>query len=116
MWKFCGKAQFPHGFGQIARNYAETVPFRKFFTPGNQVKLRYFSQCKLPNQLIIRLSRKFDATVNIRNNQNMMKELQLEIEAREKVGESRRRKVNRTSCETIEGLVATEKIVCSYCQ
>ena len=23
----------------------ETVPFRKISTPGNQVKLRYFSQC-----------------------------------------------------------------------
>ena len=27
-----------------ARNCAETVPFRKISTPGNQVKLRYFSQ------------------------------------------------------------------------
>ena len=26
MWKFCVKAQFQHSFGQIARNYAETVP------------------------------------------------------------------------------------------
>ena len=26
-WKFCGKEQFPHSFGQFARNYAETVPF-----------------------------------------------------------------------------------------
>ena len=42
--KFCGKEQFPHSFGRIARNYAETVPFRKISTPGNQVKLRYFSQ------------------------------------------------------------------------
>ena len=30
---------------RIAQNYAETVPFRKFSTPGNQVILRYFSQC-----------------------------------------------------------------------
>ena len=44
MWKFCGKAQFPHSFGRIARNYAETMPCRKISTPGNQVKLRYFSQ------------------------------------------------------------------------
>ena len=34
VWKFCGKAQFPHSFGQIARNYAEIVPFRKISTPG----------------------------------------------------------------------------------
>ena len=35
MWKFCGKAKFPHGFEQIARNYAATVPFHKISTPGN---------------------------------------------------------------------------------
>ena len=40
--KFCGKTQFPHNFG---RNYAETVPFRKISTSGNQVKSRYFLQC-----------------------------------------------------------------------
>ena len=28
----------------IAQNSAETVPFRKISTPGNQVKLRYFTQ------------------------------------------------------------------------
>ena len=44
LWKSYGKAQFPHSFGQIARNYAETVPFRNISTTGNQVKLRYFSQ------------------------------------------------------------------------
>ena len=31
VWRFCGKAQFL----RIARNYAETVPFRKISTPGN---------------------------------------------------------------------------------
>ena len=45
VWKFCGKTQFPHSFRRFARNYAETVPFRKIFTARNQVKLRYFSQC-----------------------------------------------------------------------
>ena len=35
VWKFCGKAQFPHSFGQIARNYAESVPFHKISIPGN---------------------------------------------------------------------------------
>ena len=34
-WKFCGKEQFLHIFGRIARNYAETVPFRKISTLGN---------------------------------------------------------------------------------
>ena len=35
VWKFCGKAQFPHSFGRSVRNYAETVPFHKISTPGN---------------------------------------------------------------------------------
>ena len=35
VWKFCGKAQFPHSFGRFARNYAETMPFHKISTPGN---------------------------------------------------------------------------------
>ena len=47
VWKFCGKAQFPHSFDRIAGNYTETVLFRKISTPGNQVKLQYFSQCIL---------------------------------------------------------------------
>ena len=37
VWRFCGKAQFPHSFGR----YAETVPFCKISKQGNQVKLRY---------------------------------------------------------------------------
>ena len=45
VWKFCGKAQFPHSFGRITRNSAETVPFRKISTPRNQVKLLCFLQC-----------------------------------------------------------------------
>ena len=44
MWRFCGKAGFPHSFGRITRNYAKTVPFHKISTPGNQVRLQYFSQ------------------------------------------------------------------------
>ena len=54
--KFCKKAKCPHSFGRIARIYAEFAPFRKIFIPGNQVKLRYFSQCTplffTPNILI----------------------------------------------------------------
>ena len=50
--KFSGKAQFSHSFGRIARNYAETVPFHKISTPGNQVKLRYFLQWKPWNENI----------------------------------------------------------------
>ena len=44
VWKFCSKARFLHGFGRLARNYAETLPFNKISTPENQVKLRYFLQ------------------------------------------------------------------------
>ena len=47
VWKFCGKAQFSHSFGRIARNYPETVAFCKISTPGNQVKLRHFSQWEI---------------------------------------------------------------------
>ena len=35
VWKFCKKAQFPHRFERFARNYVETVPFHKIYTPGN---------------------------------------------------------------------------------
>ena len=35
VWKFCERRQFPHSFELISRNYAETVPFYKIFTPGN---------------------------------------------------------------------------------
>ena len=44
VWKFWGQGQFPHSFGRIAQNYAETGPFCKISTPGNQVTLRYFLQ------------------------------------------------------------------------
>ena len=62
VWKFCGKVQFPHSFGRIVRNFAETMLFREISTPGNQMKLRYFSQCQfLSNKLkaaILRLIQK----------------------------------------------------------
>ena len=44
VWKFCGKAQFPHSFGRIAQRYAKSVPFHKISTQENYVKLLYFSQ------------------------------------------------------------------------
>ena len=46
VWKFCGKAQFPHSFGRFVRNNAETMPFHKISTPGNQVKLWYFRSAR----------------------------------------------------------------------
>ena len=39
VWKFRRETQFPHSFGQIAQNFAETVPLGKISTPGNQMKL-----------------------------------------------------------------------------
>ena len=44
VWEFCGKAQFPQSFWRFAQNFSETVPFHKISTPGNYVKLRYFTQ------------------------------------------------------------------------
>ena len=35
VWKFCGKAQFPHSFERFTLNYAETVSFYKISTPEN---------------------------------------------------------------------------------
>ena len=40
---WCGNF-VPHIFVRFARNYPETVPFRKISPPGSQVKLRYFLQ------------------------------------------------------------------------
>ena len=40
---------------KFAGNYAETVPFRKISTPGNQVKLRYLSQWKVGFQILLRI-------------------------------------------------------------
>ena len=44
MWKFCGKAQFPH--------YAETLPIHKVSVPGTKVKLPYFTQSRQSLSLI----------------------------------------------------------------
>ena len=35
VWKINEKAQFPHSFGRITRNYAETVLFHKISTSGD---------------------------------------------------------------------------------
>ena len=81
-WKFCGKARFPHSFGRFARNYAETLPFRKIFTPGNQVKLRYFSQWKCMEEciqdiykLVISISYDYDFSRSSRCHANEIKKI-----------------------------------------
>ena len=45
---FFGIAEFRQRFRQIARNSVQTVRFHKIFTPGNLVKIWYFTQCCLP--------------------------------------------------------------------
>ena len=40
----CEKAQFPHSFGRLVRNSAETVPFHKIYTLRNYVKFRYLGE------------------------------------------------------------------------
>ena len=39
MWKFCGKAQFPHSFRRIAQNYAERCLSAKF--PHQEIRWNY---------------------------------------------------------------------------
>ena len=58
VWKFCGKAQFPHSFGWFTQNCEETVPFHKISTPWNKMKLRYFTQWMVPPKLRFAVSKK----------------------------------------------------------
>ena len=45
-----------------------------------------------------------------------MKELKLEIEARVKVGNTKRAKSQRTPKDTVEGRLSVDKITCPLCQ
>ena len=47
---------------------------------------------KIPNELNIYISCKFDASVDIWKINDLMRELKLEIEARERVGDAKRLK------------------------
>ena len=47
---------------------------------------------KIPNELSIHISRKFDASVDVWKINDLMKELKLEIEARERVEDKKRAK------------------------
>ena len=63
--KFCGKAQLQSESPETA----ETVHFGEISTPGNQVKLRYFSQCLFEYYfLIIILNITFFCDLNITMN------------------------------------------------
>ena len=48
---------------------------------------------KIPNELNIRISHKFDASVNVWKINGLMKELKLPIEARERTGNTKRAKL-----------------------
>ena len=71
---------------------------------------------KIPNELNIHISRKFDASVDVWKINDLMKELKLEIEARERVGDTKRAKSQRTPRDTVEGLLSVDKITCPFCQ
>ena len=71
---------------------------------------------KIPNELNIHLSRKFDASVDVWKINDLMKELKLEIEARERVGDTKRAKSQRTARDTVEGLLSVDKTTCPFCQ
>ena len=58
---------------------------------------------KATNQLNIRISRKFDASVDVWKINVLPKELKLEIEARERVVDAKRVKSQRTPRDTVEG-------------
>ena len=51
VWKFCGNAEFPQSFGQIARHYAETLPFhtRKL---GECINFEFLCKCLIYSYLI----------------------------------------------------------------
>ena len=71
---------------------------------------------KIPNELNIHTSCKFDASVDIWKINDLMRELKLEIEARESVGDAKRLKSQRTPKDTVEGLLSVDKITCPFCQ
>ena len=70
---------------------------------------------KIPNELNIHLSRKFDASVDVWKINGLMKELKLEIETRERFGEPKRAKSERAPGDTVEGLLSVDKITYPLC-
>ena len=47
---------------------------------------------------------------------DLVRELKLEIEARETIGDTKRVKSQRTPKDTVEGLLSVDKITCLFCQ
>ena len=71
---------------------------------------------KLPSELNLQLSRKFDASIDVWKIGDLMKELKLEIEARERIGEGNKSEKRTHQFETAEGLFAVGSLHCPYCQ
>ena len=63
---------------------------------------------KIPNELNIHISRKFDASDDVRKINDLRRKLKLEIEARERVGDTKRVKSQRTPRDTVEGLLSAD--------
>ena len=67
-WKFCGKAQFLHSFGRIARNYAETVPVpQNFHTTKLGEITGFFAVTDMRNLLGTERMHGFHSRVNEKN-------------------------------------------------
>ena len=71
---------------------------------------------KIPNELNIHISRPFDASVDAWKINDLMRELKLEIEARERVRDTKRVNLQRTPTDTAEGLLSVDKITWPFCQ
>ena len=70
---------------------------------------------KIPNELNIHISRKFDVSVDVWKINDLMKD-KIEIEARERVGVTKRANSQRTQRDTVKGLLSVDKITCPLYQ
>ena len=70
---------------------------------------------KIPNELNIHISRKFDASVDVWKINDLMKD-KIEIEARERVGVTKRANSQRTPRDTVKGLLSVDQITCPLYQ
>ena len=71
---------------------------------------------KRPNRLNLHINRKSDASVDVWKINDFMKELKLEIEVRERFGDTKRAKLQRTTGGTVEGCLSVDKITYPFCQ
>ena len=74
---------------------------------------------KLPKEINLLLSRKFDPKKGLWEIEETMRELRIELEARERCmakKEVKRDKVHRPAYSTTEALMAVEGLKCPYCQ